>query len=179
MHRQPDSSTSTRSPLGAGSLAANVVSDAASLIVLLAREAGDGATAAQAQNIGRRAGVLSASNDTAFQAALDQLQATQSGESDGFLLMLALGDAAALPRVICEMASDLALLAAELAQTGDSARRADYVGIAELAAAASSASALLVRSNLTIANEDWRLTSANTAAELASEAARRAALLDT
>jgi hypothetical protein len=178
MSHQPDSAMPTRRPRGAGSLAANVVSDAASLIVLLAREAGDGGIAAQAQSIGRHASILAASNDAAFQTALDRLHGARRGEPDGFLLTLALGDAAALPRVICERASDLALLAAELARTGDSARRADYIGIAGLAAAASSASALLVRSNLTIKDDDWRLTSANTAARLASEAAGRAALSD-
>jgi hypothetical protein len=178
MQASQDPDATARSPLGAGSLAANVVAQSAMLIVALAREAGDGASAAQAQRIGARAGVLSASNDAAFAAAIDQLEAAAHGEGDGFLLTLALGDAAALPRVICETASDLALLAAELATSGDSARRADYVGIAQLSAAAAETSALLVRTNLTISDDDWRLTSANSAAAQASEAARRAALAD-
>jgi hypothetical protein len=175
--QQPDV-TATATPLGVGSLAANLVAQAAAVIVLLARETGDGCSAAQAQRIARRAGVLSASNDVAFTAAIDQLAATATGSSDGYLLTLALGDAAALPRVICETAADLALLAAELASSGDSARRADYIGIAQLAAAAAETSALLVRTNLTISDDDWRLTSAMTAATHASEAARRAELAD-
>jgi hypothetical protein len=168
----------SRGPLGAGSLAANVVAEAASLVVTLARSAGDGPSAAQAGRIETRAAMLARSNDEAFAAATTQLEAAASGTADGFLLTLSLGDAAALPRVICETAADLALLAAELSESGDSARRVDFVAIAELAAAAANASALLVRTNLTIADDDWRVTSANVAAAQASDAARRAALAD-
>ncbi|HEY1480837.1 MAG TPA: hypothetical protein VGF46_12440 [Gaiellales bacterium] len=165
-------------PRGAGSLAANVVAEAATLIVALAREAGDGATAAQAARIGARAGVLSLTNDVAFGAALAHLRATAGGRGDGFLLTRSLGEAAALPGVICETAADLALLAAALAERGDSSRRADFAGIAELAAAASRAAALLVRSNLTVSGDDARLVSATAAAAEASAAAHRAAIAE-
>ena len=116
-------------PLGAGSLAANVIAQAAMLVAALAHADGDGGTAAQAQRIGTRAGVLSISNDAAFARATKQLVAAATGEGDGFWLEVALGEAAATPRVICETACDLALLAAYLADTCDGVRRADYVGI--------------------------------------------------
>ena len=109
----PDATGSTRhDPLGAGSLAANVVAQAAMLLAALAHEEGDGGTAAQAQRIGMRAGVLSISNDAAFARATRQLLAAATGEGDGFWLEVALGEAAATPRVICETACDLAMLAA-------------------------------------------------------------------
>src|SRR4029077_12974902 len=129
----------TEGPLGAGSLAANVVAQAAMLIAALAHAEGDGGTAAQAQRIGIRAGVLSISNDEAFATATQQLVAAATGEGDGFRLEGALGGAeasglevarggaAAPPRVICDTACDLALLAAHLAHPCDGPRRADYV----------------------------------------------------
>jgi hypothetical protein len=165
-----------RNPLGACSLAANVVAQAAMLIAALAREAGDEATAAEAQSIGTRAGVLSVSNDVAFAAATQQLVAAATGEDAGFWLEIALSDAASTPTVICATARDLAVLAAELAQTGDVTRRADYVGIAQLAAAAASSAALLVRTNLVISDDDWRLSETNTSAAEAARAAQRAGL---
>ena len=166
-------------PLGAGSLAANVVAQSALLMAALAHESGDGATAAQAQRIAARAGALSVANDEAFSAATLQLAATVRGEGDAFGLEVALAEAAATPRVICEAACDLALLSAEIADTGDGSKRADYVAIAQLSAAAASSAALLVRTNLTIGEDDWRLSSANAASVEATRAAQRAAALDT
>jgi hypothetical protein len=165
-------------PLGAGSLAANIVAQSALLLAALARESGDGATAAQAERIAARAGVLSVANDEAFTAATLQLAATARGEGDAFGLEVALAQAAATPRVICEAACDLALLSAEVADTGDGSRRADRIAIAQLSAAAASSAALLVRTNLTIGEDDWRLSSANAAAVDAARAAQRAAALD-
>lgn len=162
-------------PLGAGSLAANVVAQAAMLIAGLAHEDGDGTTSAQAQRIGARAGVLSASNDAAFAAATEQLVAAATGQGDGFWLEIALGEAARTPRVICETACDLALLAAELAHTCDGSRRADYIGIAELSAAAASSAALLVRTNLVAGSDDAQVDAATATAVEAARAAQRAA----
>jgi hypothetical protein len=162
---------SQQAPLGAGSLAANVVAQAAMLVAALAHEDGDGGIAAQAQRIGARAGVLSISNDAAFAAATRQLVAAATGEGDGFRLEVALAEAAATPRVICETACDLAQLAAHLAHTCDGVRRADYIGVAHLSAAAASSAAVLVRSNLVIGDDDWRLMSASGAAADAARAA--------
>ena len=161
-------------PLGTGSLAANVVAQAAMVVAALAHEDGDGGTAAQAQRIGMRAGVLSISNDKAFAAATRQLVAAATGEGDGFWLEVALAEAASPPRVIAETACDLALLTAHLAQTCDGTRRADYVGIAHLSAAAASAASVLVRSNLVIDDADWRRMTASAAAAEAARAALRA-----
>ncbi len=164
-----------RAPLGVGSLAANVVVHAARLTVALAREMHDGGSAAQAQRIAARADALSVANDIAFAAATGQLAASSSGQGDGFLLAVSLGEAAEAPRVIAEAASDLASLAADLALAGDGTRRADYLGIARLSAAAAEASALLVRANLAVGEDDWRLRAATVAAAQASDAAERAA----
>ena len=173
---QPDTAAvreAPQQPLGAGSLAANVVAQAAMLVAALAHADGDGGIAAQAQRIGSRAGVLSISNDEVFAAATRQLVAAATGEGDGFRLEVTLAEAAATPRVICETACDLAQLAAHLAHTCDGVRRADYVGVAHLSAAAASAAAALVRSNLVISDDDWRLMRASSAA---AEAARAALL---
>jgi hypothetical protein len=165
---------SGRGPLGVGSLAANVVEQAAILVAELARAEGDGGSVAQAQRIEARAGALSISNDARFAAARWQLVATATGEGDGFWLETALAEAAATPGVICETACDLAQLAAHLAHTCDGVRRADYVGIAHLSAAAASTAAVLVRSNLVIGDDDARLMAASAAAADAARAALRA-----
>jgi hypothetical protein len=165
---------SSQQPLGVGSLAANVVAQAAMLVAALARAEEDGGTAAQAWRIGARAGALSISNDAAFASATRQLVATATGEGDGFWLESALAEAAATPGVICATACDLAQLAAHLADTCDGVRRADYVGIAHLSAAAASTSAVLVRSNLVIGDDDSRLMAASAAAADAARAALRA-----
>ena len=165
-------------PLGAGSLAANVVAQGALLIAALAHEAGDGAAAAQAQRIGTRAGGLSISNDAAFARATQQLTAAATGAGDGFWLEVALGDAAQAPRVICETACDLTLLAADLAHTCDGARRADYIGIAQIAAAAAGSAAVLVRTNLVVSDDDWQLIEATAAAAEAARMAQQAAAED-
>ena len=52
------------------------------------------------------------------------------------------------------------------------------MAIAQLSAAAASSAALLVHTNLTIGEDDWRLSSANAAAVEATRAAQRAAALD-
>jgi hypothetical protein len=172
--REPHTSGATEAPqqpLGAGSLAANVVAQAAMLVAALAHADGDGAIAAQAQRIGARAGVLSVSNDEAFAGATRQLVAAATGEGDGFRLEVSLAEAAATPRVIGETACDLAQLAAHLAHTCDGVRRADYIGVAHLSAAAASSAAVLVRSNLVIGDDDWRLMAASTAAAEAATAA--------
>ena len=79
---------------------------------------------------------------------------------------------------ICESACDLALLSADLADTGDPARRADYVAVAQLSAAAAHSAALLVRTNLTIGDDDSRLGVAGAAAADAARAAQRVAAED-
>ena len=164
-----------RAPLGVGSLAANVVVQAARLTVALARQTCDGGSAAQAQRIAARADALSVANDIAFAAATDQLAASSGGRGDGHLLASSLDEAAEAPRVIAEAASDLASLAADLALAGDGTRRADYLGIARLSAAAAEAGAVLVRANLAVGQDDWRLRAATAAAAQAANAAERAA----
>ena len=161
------------SPLGAGSLAANVVAHGATLIAVLARDAGKGAAAAQAGRIRARAGVLATTNDIAFAAAMRHLDAAARGDGDGIWLALALGDAAGVALVIAETSADLALLAADLASLVDGSRRVDCIGISRLAAAAASCAALLVSVNLVVGEGDGRLAAA---VEAANQAARAAAI---
>ena len=173
-HAEPEVLIDSRlpSPLGAGGLAANVVAHGATMIAILARDAGNGAAAAQAGRIRARAGVLATTNDIAFAAAMRHLDAAARGDGDGIWLALALGDAAGVLRVIAETAADLALLAADLASLVDGSRRVDCIGISQLAAAAASCAALLVRENLVVGEGDGRLAAA---IEAANEAARAAA----
>ena len=86
----------------------------------------------------------------------------------------------AASRARSQAASQIAreVTAAHLAHSCDGARRADYVGIAQLAAAAASSAALLVRSNLVVSDKDWQLGAASAAAAEASRVAQRAAADD-
>jgi formiminotetrahydrofolate cyclodeaminase len=72
---------------------------------------------------------------------------------------------------IAQAASDVALLALTVAQSGDPALRADAVTAALLAAAAAKAGAELVAVNLTASADDPRVLGA---AKVAEEAARAA-----
>jgi formiminotetrahydrofolate cyclodeaminase len=161
---------------GVGALAADMVAHGAELVAVLARQAGQGAAAAQAHSIHARAAALSVSNELAFTRAVRELDASIGGQGDEFELTRALARAAGVPLQVCQVASDLVLLAAELAAGSLSGRAADLAGVAQLASGACSATACLVRANLTVGHEDPRRTQADVTAVAATEAARR--LLD-
>jgi formiminotetrahydrofolate cyclodeaminase len=150
-----------------------LVAQAAELVVVLARQAGQSASAAHAGRIGARAVALSVSNELAFTRASRELDASIGGEAEEVALTPALADALEVPLRVCQVASDLVLLAAELAAGPMSQRRADLCGVAQLAAGACDAAALLVRANLTVGPTDSRRSLAEQTVTAASAAARR------
>jgi formiminotetrahydrofolate cyclodeaminase len=158
---------------GVGSLSADSIALAAELVAVLSRQAGHGASAAQAERIHARATALSASNELAFTRASRELDASISGEGDEFALTQALAGAVEVPLAVCQAANDLVLLAAELAAGTLSQRCADLCGAAQLAAGACDAAALLVRANLTVGPADERRSRAEQTSIAARAAARR------
>jgi hypothetical protein len=158
---------------GVGALAADLVAQTAELVGVLARQAGQGESAAEAGRIGARAAALSVSNELAFTRASRELDASISGEGEEVALTPALADAVEVPLRVCQVASDLVLLAAELAAGPLSQRRADLCGIAQLAAGACDAAALLVCANSTVGRTDPRRSRAEQTVTAANAAARR------
>lgn len=158
---------------GVGALAADTVAQAAELVVVLARQAGQSAAAAQAQRILASASALSVSNELAFARASRELEASLGGQGDERALGQALASAVDVPVRVCRAACDLVVLAGELAAGPISARRADLCGVAQLAAGACATAALLARSNLTLGPEDPRRIQVDQAATTARDAARR------
>ena len=151
---------------GVGALAADMVAQAAELLAVVARQAGQDAATTQAEAIRARASALALSNEVAFTRASRQIEAARRGQSGDVTLAQAAASAADVPLRICQAANDLTLLAAELASGSMSQRSADLCGIAQLAAGACSAAALLVHANSGLAADDPRRSSA---AQTASE----------
>jgi formiminotetrahydrofolate cyclodeaminase len=158
---------------GVGSLAADSVAEAAGLLVVLARQAGQGAAAAQAAQIQARSAALSVSNELAFTRATRQLDASLSGQGDEFALTRALAGAVEVPLSVCRVAGDLVHLAADLASGPMPDRCADLCGIAVIATGASDAAALLVRANLAVGPTDDRRSAAQQLATAAATVTRR------
>lgn len=158
---------------GVGALAADSVAQAAELVAVLARQAGQGTSAGQAERILARASALSVSNELAYTRASRALDASNSDQADEFTLSRSLADAVEVPLRICQVASDLVLLAAQLATGPMSQRYADLCGVARLAAGASDAAALLVRANPTVGPDDPRRSLAEETSNAANAAAQR------
>jgi formiminotetrahydrofolate cyclodeaminase len=159
---------------GVGALAADLVAQAAELVAVLARQAGQGASAGQAERILARASALSVSNELAFTRAARALEASNSGgQADELALSRSLADAVEVPLQVCQVASDLVRLAAQLATGPMSQRWADLCGVAQLAAVACDTAALLVRANLGADPADPRHSLADETAAAATAAAQR------
>jgi hypothetical protein len=158
---------------GVGALAADTVAQCAELLALLARQAGVGAYAAQAVRIHARASSLAVSNELAFTRASRELAASIGGQGDEFALTQALAGAVEVPLRVCQAASDFVLLAVELAAGPLSHRSADLCGSAQLAAGACDAAALLVRTNLTVGDDDARRSLADQISTAAGFSVRR------
>ena len=163
---------------GGGSVAALVTASAAGLLAKVARASAAtwpeaAGIAAQAESLRARASALVQADADHYEAALRARG--QSGEGQGARLDFELGQAYAKaaepPLEIAQAASDVALLALTVAQSGDPALRADAVTAALLAAAAAKAGAELVAVNLTASADDPRVLGA---AKVAEEAARAA-----
>jgi formiminotetrahydrofolate cyclodeaminase len=158
---------------GVGALAAGIVAQAGELVAVLARQAGQGASAAQAERIVARASALSVMNEHAFTRASYELDASIGGRGDEFALTQALARAVEVPLGVCEVASDLVLLAADLAEGPLGQHRADVCGAAQLAAGACRTAALLIRVNLTVGAADPRRSQADVVSTAADYTARR------
>jgi formiminotetrahydrofolate cyclodeaminase len=158
---------------GVGALAADSVAQAAELVAVLSRQAGQGSGAAQAERIRVRAAALSVSNEVAFTRASRELDASSSGEGDELALTQAVAGAIEVPLAVCQAAHDLVLLAAELASGPLSERRVDLCGAAQLAAGACDAAALLVRASLAVGPADGRRSRAEQTSTAARTATRR------
>jgi formiminotetrahydrofolate cyclodeaminase len=149
-----------------------MVAQAAELLAVLARQAGRDDATTRAESIRARASALALSNELAFTRASRQLDAALRGQSDDLTLTQAATSAADGPLRICQAANDLTLLAAELAAGPMSQRSADLCGIAQLAAGACNAAALLVRANSALAADDPRRSRADESASATYAAAR-------
>jgi formiminotetrahydrofolate cyclodeaminase len=125
------------------------------------------AAAAQATVLLERLESLVREDAEVFGRALRSLEEPK-GDFD---LGTALDRAADVPLRIAEVAADVALLAAEVAERCDPRRRADAVAAGTLAAAAAQAAADLVAVNLTALEGDPRVARARYAAGEAARAA--------
>jgi hypothetical protein len=158
---------------GVGAVAAEMVAQAAELVAVLARQAGHSARAADARSISARASGLSVSNEIAFVRASRELHGARAGRGDESDLAHALANAADVPLRVCEIASELVLLACGLATGPLSSCAADLAGVAQLADGACSAAALLVSANSVLDVEDPRRARAHATAAAATAASRR------
>ena len=163
---------------GSGAAAALTAALAASVVEMCAR-ATPGETlrgaAAQAGALRRRVGPLAELDTLAYAESLAALHLPERLESEvrNMAIRDTLARAAAVPLAIAEASSDVALLAAEVAERCEPALRADAVAAAQLAEGAARASAELVAVNLGVLEEDERLELARTLATSAATAARR------
>jgi formiminotetrahydrofolate cyclodeaminase len=162
---------SDRAP-GAGSAAAVAGALAASLVVKAAkRSAGSWTEAAgvvaQARLHTTRCIELAASDAEAFDEALSALAAVAWVERP-------LERATDVLLELCDVAADIAVLAARTAAQGDGTFRADAASATVLAEGVARAAEALVRANLTVTASDARLARARSLTEVAADARRRA-----
>ncbi len=158
-----------------GSAAALVGALAAALVLKCARFTKDGAPAAQAEALSTRLARLAVEDERAYRDALAAIREPpgSSQEQRDFALGRALAVAAEVPAAIAEACADVALLAEELARSGDPELRADAEAAALLAAAASQAATHLVEVNLAARSDDDEVRRAVSAAAAATEVAAR------
>jgi formiminotetrahydrofolate cyclodeaminase len=171
---------STRGP-GVGSAAAFVTAVAAALVAKAARTSGPtwddaAAVAAQADALRARAAPLAQADADNYAAALEQLDSPRHPHSErrDFLLGRALEAAATVPRLIAEVAADVAELAAFVAERGSLDLRADSVGAAILAEASARAAVHLVEINLAVGGDQEHLRRCRETVDAAGASLRRA-----
>ena len=129
--------------------------------------------AAQAEALRDRAAPLAQIDAEQYEAALRSLDGNGEARGDrrDFDVGRAHARAAEPPLQIVEAATDVALLAALVAQNGNQALRADAAAAGALAAAAARAAAELIAVNLTASAQDERVVRARALAEEAAGAA--------
>jgi len=164
---------------GAGSVAALTAALAAGLTEMAARSSsrwGEAASVcAQAAVLRERLEELAPANDEAYEHALAALNRPTelNSETRNQVIGESLERAAAVPLAITEAASDVADLAAYVAQEGDPRLRPDAAAAALLALGAARAAAHLVEINLGVRQRDERLLQAQRLAADAAAAAAR------
>ena len=168
---------------GGGALAALTGAFAAGLIAMAARNSPDwetrGAMIAQAEVLRGRLTELAPLNDEVYEHALAALRLPREAgaEAANAVLGSSLERAAAFPLAIAEAASNVAELAAVVAEEGDPTVRADATAAAMLALGATRAAAHLVEINLGVLERDERLLRATRlAADAAAASARTLAV---
>ncbi len=158
----------------AGPVAAQAGAAAASVLAAVAREAGDGAVAAQAEALCTRLQRLAAQDAAALaeaRAAMpgpDQVPAASDGRRD-FALGRALDRAAMVPLEIAEACADLVSLARGFSGRAEPLSVADVEAAALLATGAARAAAHLVEINLAVGLDDERAVRARAAAASRTE----------
>jgi formiminotetrahydrofolate cyclodeaminase len=173
-------SSDARGPAG-GTGSAMVVAIAASLVAKAARLSRSSWTeapgaVAQAEALRDRAMSLAAADAVVFEEALATLRAIdqiEPGRRDA-ALKDALVRAAEVPLLIAEVACDVALLAADAAESGNPELGADAAIAALLGEAAARSARHLVAVNLATVPEEDRLSRGAELAEAAASAAKRA-----
>jgi formiminotetrahydrofolate cyclodeaminase len=168
---------------GGGALAALTGACAAGLIEMAAGNSADwemrGAVVAQAKVLRGRLSDLAPLNDEVYEQALAALGLPEEVDTTSRreLIGSSLERAAAFPLAIAEAASNVAELAAVVAEEGDPRVRADATAAAMLALGATRAAAHLVEINLGVLENDERLLHATRlAADAAAASARTLAV---
>jgi formiminotetrahydrofolate cyclodeaminase len=166
---------------GGGTAAAITVAMAAGIVAMVARASKEhwpeaGGTAGQAEALRARVAPLAQADAEAYGAALSALRRPDRLEERyrDQQLHQALDRAAQVPLEIAEAGTDVAILAAILAEQGNPEVRADASAAAVLAEGATRVAAKLVAVNLAAAGGDERVSRAEQLVRDAVEAASRA-----
>jgi formiminotetrahydrofolate cyclodeaminase len=166
---------------GGGSAAAVVVAMSAAVVAMVARASREhwpeaGGTIGQAETLRARVAPLAQADADAYAAALAALRGRDDVEARyrDQKLRAALERAAEIPLRIAEAGSDLAVLAALLAEKGNPEVRADAAVAAVLAEGGARAAAKLVAVNLAATGDDERVRRAGKLVHNAANAAQRA-----
>ncbi|MGH2992317.1 MAG: cyclodeaminase/cyclohydrolase family protein [Solirubrobacterales bacterium] len=164
-----------------GPLAARAIADAANLLEVAAQASRDrweeaGGAAVQAASLRRRAEELGGVDAEAHAAAVDALRrrAELDPQHRDEEIARALADAAAPPLELAQLAADVAVLGAEIAQRCDPNLRPDAVAACLLAEASGRGAAHLLEINLAVTAEDERLSAAQAGLRAGRTAAERA-----
>jgi methenyltetrahydrofolate cyclohydrolase len=164
---------------GSGSAAAVTAALAASIVAMAARATpdweGSRGAAAQATALRRRVAPLGALDAEAYAESLAAMRLPEELEADvrNMTIRDTLARAAAVPLLIADASTDVALLAVEVADHCEPALRVDAIAAAQLAEGAARAAAELVAVNLGVASDDVRLQLAHELVKTASAAAGR------
>jgi len=175
-----DVASEARGPAG-GSVAAVVTALAASLVAMAARSSRDcwsgaGGAIAQAEALAARAAPLAQADAEAYADATVALhldRAALDSPTRDSLLASTLERAADVPLAIADVASDVALLAAETSEACDEDVRPEALSACLLAEAAGRTAAHLVQINLGTAEGDPRLAAVRGIERALAEARER------